>query len=88
MDYNSINEKDKYNDLKTYLELIVKELNDCIEELETSESQIKDVFLIDNYCKAKKQLEGKKSVIIKMKNDLAQIVIPQIDNIIQGYITM
>ena len=72
-------EKNKYSDLRDYLNLVLKQLNSCIEKLESASDVTKNNYTIDNVSNEKSKIDKNKNYLIKMRDDLRDIVIPQIN---------
>lgn len=72
-------EKNKYSDLRDYLNLVLRQLNSCIDELETASNGAINNYTIDNVSNEKNKIDTNKTSLIKMRDDLRDIVIPQLD---------
>ena len=71
--------KNQYSDLRDYLNSILKYLNKCIDELEMASNSVRNYYLIDNISYKVSEINAKRDYLVKIRNDLVNIVIPQLD---------
>lgn len=77
---NIFSDKNKYRSLKDNVLCLVDRLNNSIIELEKSETEIDKYYKInDGFSTAKKIIGNKKNDLIKMRDDIRDIIVPQLE---------
>ena len=73
-------DKNKYKNLKDNVLCLVDRLNNSIIELEKSETEIDKYYKInDGFSTAKKIISNKKNDLIKMRDDIRDVIVPQLE---------